>query len=82
MQELLKNDQTISLSGVGAAHQNGVAERTIKTVVSMACTMMLHAAMKSPEGTITTKLWPMAMDHASWIYNRIPKTDTSLSLQH
>ena len=26
MQELLKNDQTISLSGVGAAYQNGVAE--------------------------------------------------------
>ena len=81
MQELLKNDQTLSLSGVGAAHQNGVAERAIKTVVSIARTMMLHAAMRSPEGTISAELWPMAMDHATWIYNQIPKYDTGLSPQ-
>ena len=56
MQELLKSDQTISLSGVEAAHQNGIAEKAIKTVVSMACTMMLHADIRSPEDTITTKL--------------------------
>ena len=83
MEELLKSNQTISLSGVGTAHQNGVAERAIKTVVSMARTMMLHAAMMSPERTITSELWPMAMDHAAWIYNRIPKADTGLSpIQH
>ena len=83
MQELLKKNQTISLSGVGAAHQNGIAEWAIKTVVSIARTMMLHAAMRSPDGTVTSKLWPMAMDHAVWIYNRIPKYDTGLSpLQH
>ena len=80
MQELLKNDQTISLSGVGAAHQNSIVERAIKTVVSMACTMMLHAAMRSPEDTIITELWPMTMNHATWIYNRISKSDTGLSL--
>ena len=40
-------------------------------------------AMKSPEGTITAELWPMAMDHAAWIYNQITKPDTGLSpLQH
>ena len=78
----MKNDQTISFSGVGAAHQNGVAEQAIKTAVSMACTMMLHVAMRSPEGTITAELWPMAMDHAAWIYNWIPKSDTGLSLLH
>ena len=73
----------ITLSGAGAAHQNGVAKRAIKMVVSIACTMMLHAAMRSPEGTITTELWPMAMDHAVWIYNHIPKADTGLSpMQH
>ena len=49
----------------------------------MACTMMLHAAMRSPEGTITAELWPMAMNHAVWIYNQIPIPDTGLSLlQH
>ena len=53
VQELLKNNQTISLSGVGAAHQNIIAEKAIKMAVCIARTIMLHAAMKSPEGTIT-----------------------------
>ena len=45
--------------------------------------MLLHGAKRNPEGTITTELCPMAMDHAVWIYNRIPKFDTGLSpLQH
>jgi hypothetical protein len=38
--------------------------------------MMLHAAMRSPEGLIITELWPMAMDHATWLYDHIPKMDT------
>ena len=71
------------LSGVGAAHQNGITEWVIKTTVSMACIMMLQNAMKSPEGTMTASLWPMAMDHMAWNYNHLPKYDTGLSLlQH
>jgi len=79
MEELLKSKQQIRFSGSGAAHQNGVAERAIQTVVNMARTMMLHAAMRSPEGMMTADLWPMAMDHAVWLYNRIPKMDTGLA---
>ena len=41
--------------------------------------MMLHAAMRSPEGFIIIELWPMAMDHATWLYNHIPKMDTGIS---
>ena len=79
MSNLISMHQKISLSGVGAAHQNGVAERAIKTVVDMARTMLIHAAMRSPEGTIMAELWPMAVDHAVWIYNRVPRMDSGLS---
>ena len=41
--------------------------------------MMLHAALRSPPDTITADLWPMAMDFAVWIWNRIPRRDTGLS---
>ena len=64
MEVLLGAKQDIRFSGVRAAHQNGVAERGIKTVVSMARTMLIHASMHSPEGTITAQHWPMAMDYA------------------
>ena len=72
MTQLLEDDQHIHFSGAGAAHQNGVAERAIQNVVKMARTMLIHAAMRSPDGTISADLWPMAMDHAVWLYNRIP----------
>ena len=79
MQQLLGSNQWIRISGAGTGHQNGVAERGIQTVVNMARTMLLHAALRSPEGVITSDLWPMAMDHAVWLYNRIPKMDTGLT---
>ncbi|MGH3054777.1 MAG: hypothetical protein ACRDL7_07350, partial [Gaiellaceae bacterium] len=41
--------QGLTLSGVGAHHQNGVAERAIKTVTTHARIMMLHAALRWPE---------------------------------
>ena len=56
MESLLDNSQQIRFSGAGAAHQNGVAERGIKTIVNMARTMLIHATMHSPEGHITSKL--------------------------
>ena len=45
----------------------------------MAHTMLIHAAMHSPEGAITAELWPMAMDHAVWLYNRIPRIDSGIA---
>ena len=69
MQQLLGSNQRIRMSGAGTGHQNGVAEQGIQTVVNMARTMLLHAALRSPEGVVTSDLWPMAMDHAVWLYN-------------
>jgi transposase InsO family protein len=77
--ELVSKGQNIRFSGSGAAHQNGVAERGIRTVVGMARTMMLHAALRYGDRVITQDLWPQAMDHAVWLYNRMPRTDTGLS---
>ena len=41
MGELLKKQQKIRFSGAGASHQNGAAERAIKTVVTMERTMQI-----------------------------------------
>ena len=64
MEELLKNQKKIRFSGDDASHQNGAAEHAIKTVVTMARTMLMQAAIKFPEYTLSTDLWPMAMDYA------------------
>ena len=61
MGELLKKQQNIRFSGAGASHQNGAAERAIKTVVAMARTMLMHAALRCPEETFYTDIWPMEM---------------------
>jgi transposase InsO family protein len=69
--DLENKGQTISFSGVGAHHQNGAAERAIKTTTSWARTMMLHAILHWPEQT-TLDLWPFAMDHAVYCWNHLP----------
>ena len=79
LEELLKKQQKIRFSGAGASHQNGAAERAIKTVVTMARTMLMHAAIRCPEDTFSTDLWTMAMDYAVWVYNRTPDMQSGLS---
>ncbi|MGH7974205.1 MAG: hypothetical protein ACREBR_01670, partial [bacterium] len=68
--ENLHQGQT--LSGVGAHHQNGVAERAIQTVVTRARTLMLHAALRWPETSDVT-LWPMALSYAAHLWNITPR---------
>ena len=78
MAEILKNEQFLTVSGVGAHHQNGVAERAIRTVVTKSRTMLLHAMLRWPDET-TTDLWPMAMQHACDLNNIIPKINDGSS---
>ena len=59
---------------------HGASERAIKTVVTMAGPMLMHAALGCPEDTLSTDLWPMEMDYAVWVYNRTPDMQSRLSV--
>ena len=52
--------QKVTYCGVGAHHQNGVAENTIKHLTLTARTLLLHAQRHWPE-YISTMLWPLAL---------------------
>jgi hypothetical protein len=71
MEDLEDRQQTIHFSGVGAHHQNGIAERAIFTIPESARAMILHAAIHWPEET-TMDLWPLAMDYAVHLWNQMP----------
>ena len=79
IEKLLKKQQKIIFREAGDSHQNGAAKRAIKTVVTMARTMPMHAALICPEETLSTDIWPMAMDYAVWVYNRTPDMQSGLS---
>ncbi|KAI2505066.1 hypothetical protein MHU86_9342 [Fragilaria crotonensis] len=70
--------QTLTFSGVGAKHQNGVAERAIQTITSWARAMMLHSILHWPESA-NLELWPFAMAHAVYLWNHIPRKDIKKS---
>lgn len=55
--ELISKNQEMSLSGTGAHHQNGVAERAIRTGSSWARPIILHMVMHWPE-MADLSLWP------------------------
>ena len=65
-------------AGVGAHHHNGLAERAIRTIMSIARTMMLHAAIHWPELADSTR-WPMAVAYAAFIWNHVPSASTGIS---
>ncbi len=64
-------NQELDFSGVGAHHQNGVAERALLTCTSWARAIMLHALLHWPD-QFDAALWPMALEHAVYMYNRMP----------
>ena len=70
--------QISRFAGVGAHHHAGIAERAIQTIMSIARTMMLHAAIHWPE-LADPMLWPMAVSHAVYLHNHVPRTDTGIS---
>ena len=66
-----ERNQKMSYCGVNAHHKNGVAERAVRTVSECARALLLHAACHW-EHEVTSDLWPMAVDYAVYIYNRLP----------
>ena len=73
--------QTITFCGVGAHHQNGIAERRIRDITENSRTSLLHAAHRWPKA-IAANLWPQAIKHVVNVRNSLPrpgKTKSPLS---
>ena len=69
--EVKKQKQTFS--AVGAKWQNGLAESSVKSVFWRARHFMLHAALHwSTHGADDPSYWPQAVEHSTWIHNRLP----------
>ena len=77
-EHLSKFYQISKFAGVGAHHQNAQAERAIRTIMSIARTMMIHSGIHWPDVADAT-LWPMAVKHACFLYNHVPSHVTGLS---
>ena len=76
--ELQQFHQHLRNAAAGAHHSNGIAERAISTVMSIARAMLHHSALHWPEVTHTS-LWPLAVLHAAHIVNHVPREDSGRS---
>jgi hypothetical protein len=70
-----KNNQHITYCGVGAHHQNGVAECHIRTIVEKARTSLLHASSRWPSAEVDTELWTYAVNLAVFQWNHTPRRE-------
>jgi hypothetical protein len=72
MCHLKEMNQTMSLCGVNAHHQNGKVEKQIQDLQDLARSLMLHTQNLWPD-TITKNLWPYAIRKAANDLNNIKK---------
>ena len=77
-EHLQEFEQIIRFAGAGGHHHNAQAERAIRTVTSIARTMMFHQAIHWPEVADPAN-WPMAMRHAVFLANMVPDATTGHS---
>jgi len=75
---LLATNQGHTVSGVGAHHQNGLAEHAIKNIQDMMQTVMVHVSVHWLD-KYDVHLWPFAMDYAVWLYNHTPHHNSGLA---
>lgn len=71
LQHVQENQQTITLAGVNNHSQNGIAERSIRTICDRARTMLLHAMEHWPD-VVGLDLWPFALKLAIDVHNATP----------
>ena len=71
IQDIQKQGQSISYCGVGAHHQNGIAEKQIRDLAESARKMILYAESRWPSA-INTALWPYTLRQAQELMNSLP----------
>ena len=76
LQDIKDNGQLITFCGVGAHHQNGIAERKIRDLTENARTQLVHAMHLWPD-VITQVLWPFALKAVVRTHNKF-KLDVDL----
>ena len=76
--QLQEFHQAIKHAAAGAHHRNGIAERAISTVLSLARAQMHHQALHWSEAS-DPALWPAAVLHSVWLVNNIPRMDAGVS---
>ncbi len=69
----LQQKQRMKFCGVNAHHQNGIAERHIRSITERARTMLIHAMISWPD-IITEHLWPYAFRLAVDLHNNTPNS--------
>ena len=72
--------QGLSFAGVNAHHQNGKAERRIRTLQESACTMLIHAKRRWPRA-IEANLWPYALHMSNDAHNHLPSKNGKTPIQ-
>ena len=77
-QDVHDKAQNISFCGVGSHHQNGIAERRIKSLGEDARTMLAHGQHLWPE-VVTKSLWPFAYKAACRARNKFKLDSEGLS---
>ena len=71
VKECQQRKQDLTVAGVNAHHQNGVAERRIRELQETSRAILKHATKRWP-GVVTIHLWPYAIRMASQAYNATP----------
>ena len=82
-EEVQRCNQDLKFCGIGAHHQNRIAERRIRTLTEMCRTYLLYFIHKWPpklrSKTISTILWPFALKHANYMFNNYQLDINNLS---
>lgn len=78
MTDVKDKGQNITFCGVGSHHQNGIAERRIRSLGEDARTMLAHGEHLWPE-VVNKTLWPFAYKAASRSRNKFNLDDDGLS---
>ena len=76
--DCLCQQQKLTFCGVGAHHQNGIAECAIHNLTEISRTMLLNGIRLWP-GIISIILWPLALKHAADRHNQLFIDDSGYS---